>query len=420
MTSATNGEPNIVVAQIGARRHYAIPTILQRAGLLKQFYTDLCANVGLLRLARRLIPPQIRPAGLRNLLGRELQDVPRQKIACFPSFGVQRYFSMRRAATPGDRYRQYLDENQRFGDLVVARGFAGADAVYVFNGAGLEILQAAKQSGMQSIIEQTTASLAHEEGLLDEERVCWPGWEFDGASRDDWLPLAERESAERQLADIVVCGSDYVVGSIEADGESTEHCAVVPYGLPSSRRRSTARRHHDGSLRVLFAGTICLRKGIQHLMLAAQQTKANRFAFRAVGPINVSEQAQGMLRQSLDIVGPVPRSEITEQYEWADVLVLPSISEGSANVCYEAIAAGLPVITTRNAGSVVRDGTDGFIVPIRCHESIVDRLRQLNQDRDLLQWMSENARDRATEYTWERYGERLLTAIQKGMGLGVS
>ena len=94
-----------------------------------------------------------------------------------------------------------------------------------------------------------------------------------------------------------------------------------------------------------------------------------------------------------------------------DVFLLPSVSEGSAGVCYEALAAGLPVITTPNAGSVVRDGIDGFIVPIRSPEAIIEKLDRLASDPDLLAFMSKNARERSADYTLERYGERLLSNV---------
>ncbi len=99
-------------------------------------------------------------------------------------------------------------------------------------------------------------------------------------------------------------------------------------------------------------------------------------------------------------------------YEWADVFVLPTISEGSANVCYEALNAGLPVVTTTNAGSVVRDSVDGFVVPIRDVEMLRSRLVRLACDIELRQSMSEAAVQRSTEYTWSRYADRLLSVVQ--------
>jgi glycosyltransferase involved in cell wall biosynthesis len=99
------------------------------------------------------------------------------------------------------------------------------------------------------------------------------------------------------------------------------------------------------------------------------------------------------------------------EYAQADVLLLPSISEGSATVCYEALASGLPVVTTANAGSVVRDGVDGFVVPIRDPAALADRISLLSRDRQRLEEMSRQATQTAEQYTWNCYGKRLVEAI---------
>jgi len=80
-------------------------------------------------------------------------------------------------------------------------------------------------------------------------------------------------------------------------------------------------------------------------------------------------------------------------------------------VCYEALAAGLPVITTPNVGSVVRDGIDGAIVPIRESYAIVEKLGLLTRDRELLAWMSSHAVARSGGFTIEKYGERRLGTL---------
>jgi glycosyltransferase involved in cell wall biosynthesis len=69
------------------------------------------------------------------------------------------------------------------------------------------------------------------------------------------------------------------------------------------------------------------------------------------------------------------------------------------------------VITTRNTGIVVRDGTDGFLVPIRDSEAIVEKLELLARDHERLAWMSANAIARSREFTVEKYGERLVEAL---------
>jgi glycosyltransferase involved in cell wall biosynthesis len=136
---------------------------------------------------------------------------------------------------------------------------------------------------------------------------------------------------------------------------------------------------------------------------------------RMVGPLVVRKPYQRLMAEVAELTGQVPRQEVIRHYEWADVFVFPSICEGSATVTYEALAAGLPVITTPNAGSVVRDGVEGFIVPIRDAAAIAAKIELLLEDRNLLMNLSQNAMARAQEYSWDRYGERLVSTIQRIM-----
>lgn len=129
-----------------------------------------------------------------------------------------------------------------------------------------------------------------------------------------------------------------------------------------------------------------------------------------VWPIEILPAAEAELRRHVEVVGSVPRSQIVLQYAWADVFVLPSICEGSATVTHEALAAGLPVVCTPNTGSVVQDGIDRFIVPVRRSDSIAQKL-DLLRNEDFLACMSENARARAAEFTLNEYSERLIAAI---------
>jgi glycosyltransferase involved in cell wall biosynthesis len=138
-----------------------------------------------------------------------------------------------------------------------------------------------------------------------------------------------------------------------------------------------------------------------------------RVVCRMVGPVGVSEAAAGELRRHVQVMGPVPRAEIVDQYAWADVFLLPSICEGSATVTYEALACGLPVVCTPNAGSVVRDGVDGFIVPVRDSKAIAERLEEVAARPELLERMSQQALDRAKGFTLARYRDRLIVTLKQ-------
>jgi glycosyltransferase involved in cell wall biosynthesis len=111
----------------------------------------------------------------------------------------------------------------------------------------------------------------------------------------------------------------------------------------------------------------------------------------------------------------VPRELVRSEFAQADIFVLPTLAEGCAIVHLEALACGLPVVTTPNCGSQVRDGQDGFIVPVRDASALAERVEQLISDRTLRARMSSNATKRAAELSWSRFGERLMAATREAL-----
>jgi glycosyltransferase involved in cell wall biosynthesis len=139
------------------------------------------------------------------------------------------------------------------------------------------------------------------------------------------------------------------------------------------------------------------------------QVRGVDFECRVAGPPQVD--LNHPLFSGPTYLGQVPRSQVQEEFRRADLFVLPTLAEGMALVHLEAMACGVPVITTPNCGSVVRDGMDGYIVSIRDATALADRVEELCRDRALRESMSQSARRRARDYTWYRYGERLIAAL---------
>jgi glycosyltransferase involved in cell wall biosynthesis len=168
-------------------------------------------------------------------------------------------------------------------------------------------------------------------------------------------------------------------------------------------------------LRLLFAGGVTLRKGVQHLYQALEKLPGLPLSVRMVGPVAIKEPFRRLLSQKAELTGLVPRHDMRCHYTWADVFVFPTICDSFGIVQVEAMAAGLPVITTPNAGSVVRDGIDGFIIAIRDSEALAAKIELLAGDPELVQWMSQNACQRAQEFSWDKFGGRLTGMIQQSL-----
>jgi glycosyltransferase involved in cell wall biosynthesis len=109
-----------------------------------------------------------------------------------------------------------------------------------------------------------------------------------------------------------------------------------------------------------------------------------------------------------------PHAQVLQEMVSHDVFLFPSLFEGFGLVLLEAMAMGLPIVTTANTAGpdLIDDGVEGFIVPIRSSQAIVEKLQLLLDDPSRLAAMSEAAKKRAATFTWSTYGERLAGAVR--------
>lgn len=409
----------VLVTQIGARRHYAVPAALQQAGMLAGLYTDVSMAAPWLRVLSRMLKPDMRLPGWRSLQGRTHPGVPDDKVTCLWSSPWEMWKNRQRAKHLG-QYARWVAQNEAFGRDVVRRGFGRADAVYAFNGAAVEIFEAAKAKGLKCILDMTIAPLEVVERLLTEERQRFPDLESETHTTDSPEEMIARERREWKLADLILCGSEYVAHTLAEAGVDASKCRVVRWGY-SGASVPKAPPRDGGPLRVLIAGTVELRKGVPYVLHAASLLNDPRFHFRFVGPNRLNMRAvreqflgSAMFNQ-VEFAGPIPRTEMTHEYQNADILLHASLAEGSANVCYEAMAHGLPVIATPNAGSTVENGVTGFLVPIRDPDAIAQSLLRSAENASVRHSMGISARQVASGLTLQHYQTQLAEAIQESL-----
>jgi len=401
-------ETRVCVCQLGARLHYGAARSFERKGALEAFITDICGTKGWPRLLGA-IPRSLRPAPLKRLLGRIPIGIPKAKIEMFSRLGVEYQWRLAKCKTEGERIRVYLQIGKQFSERIVGRGFKEATHVYTFSSAGLETLEAARNLGLCGVVELPLAASEIEHEILREEWERYPDWEPYSGSDEERGEYAARQKKEWAAAEKIIVPSKFVADSLERSGISADRYITVPYGV-SGFSGPRVRQAHGGPLRVLTVGAVTLRKGPQYT-LEASKLLGNSFDFRLVGGSSLSESVKRKLGEKLHLIGDVPRSEVSEHFQWADVFLLPSLCEGMATALIEALSSGLPVIATENSGLEINDGVDGFLVPVRNPAAVAERLDQLASHPALLAEMSRNARKRSEDFTLEAYSERLYRAI---------
>jgi glycosyltransferase involved in cell wall biosynthesis len=164
-----------------------------------------------------------------------------------------------------------------------------------------------------------------------------------------------------------------------------------------------------GPFRVLYMGQVSLGKGIPYLLRAWKRLGWKDAELWLVG--NVFPDLRQAVGPLLDLPGVYTPGYVRDPvaiYQSADVFCIPTLAEGSAKVTFEAMACGLPMITTVEAGSVARHEREALICPAADAQALADALQRLRDDVALRETLGHAARLRIENYTWARYGQRLV------------
>jgi glycosyltransferase involved in cell wall biosynthesis len=312
--------------------------------------------------------------------------------------------SLTRAGVHGLNYRLLWKRNIGLDAKVRPLVKAGSTVIGQYGGCK-ETFKRARVLYGRNVLDYPIARVEVGQELMEEEARRRPDFAdtIDGSRGRLQDGHLARIAAEVELADVIVVGSQYAAASF-AGVAAPEKIKVIPYGVDTAMFQPRAAGEREGPLRVLFAGQVTQRKGIGYLLDAMRLVDRSRFDLRIVGHVPGAGAGMRAYEGLFRHVPGVRPQEMPAVYRDADVLVLPSVNEGSALVVLEAMASGLPVIVTPNAGAdAVRDGIDGFVVPIRSPEAIAERLEALRADGALMREMGAAGRGRALEFTWEHF-----------------
>jgi glycosyltransferase involved in cell wall biosynthesis len=225
-----------------------------------------------------------------------------------------------------------------------------------------------------------------------------------------------RKEEELALTDHLIVPSEFVRRTLSKADSLRASINVVPYGAPATTFDSKVKRSMPGKLKVIFVGALTQRKGLSYLLRAIERL-GSRVELTIVGKkvanCSVLDRALAAHRW----IPSLPHRLVLEEISRQDVMVFPSLFEGFGLVILEAMAAGVPVVTTSNGGGpeLISDGEDGFIVPIRDVEAIAERLELLLHDPERLSAMSHAALLKTRQHTWSSYRQRLAGVVQQAV-----
>lgn len=205
-----------------------------------------------------------------------------------------------------------------------------------------------------------------------------------------------------------VCSQDLVRLAQVEDKESKFLC--IPNGV-DIKRFAPIERTKNSKVKILFIGRLIPRKGFQRVIRALPQVRERARALFEVEVVGtgVAQDELDKLAEKLgvsDLIhyqGTVPYEKLEKAYQYADIFVLTSLSEGMPSVILEAMGSGLPVVASDVGGNneIVKEGENGFLIQGDDVDTLADQLVRLIDDEELRQKMGRRGRELAQRYDWK-------------------
>lgn len=278
-----------------------------------------------------------------------------------------------------------------------------ADIFVAWSGWALDSIKVAKQQGMITILERGSAHIVRQKEILLAEYK-----KFDDTNHVPSDYMVNKEVREYAEADYISVPSSFAKRSFVEQGFPAEKLLKVPYGVSLEHFRPAQKE--DDVFRVMHIGGNLL-KGTHFLIDALNELELFHSELLLIGtPSLVIRELLRKFKGKYKVLDHVPHLELYTLYSQCSVYVLPSLQEGLAMVQVEAMACGIPVVCSTNTGGedIIRNGIDGFVVPVRDVDALKEKILYLYENETERREMGLAALTRAQEFTWDRYGERIV------------
>jgi|SRR5579872_2925602 len=290
------------------------------------------------------------------------------------------------------------------------------DIIHTWPQGALRTLKVAKKLGIPTVLERCNAHtrFAYEAVQKECQRlgVALPP-DHESAFNDDVL---RKEEEEFRRAYLLLCPSEFVAKTFLERGFSPDRLVRHIYGVdekvyfPSPKSREAKR-----GLTMLFVGVCAVRKGVHYALEAWLQSPACQdgtfFIAGEFLPSYAKKLAPLLSHPSVRVLGH--RTDVPELMRNSDILVLPSIEEGSALVTSEGRGSGCVLLVSEAAGANCVHDENALVHSVGDVRTLSRQITMLHEDRVLLERLRITSLATVPEITWAAAGLRLLQVYRE-------
>ena len=314
-----------------------------------------------------------------------------------------------------------MDRAAALHDKIVAKALRRLDKkidiVHCWPSGSLETLKTAGELGIKTVLERPSSHTRYVYEAVGNEceklGMKLPKTHYTAFDNK----RLSREEHEFELADKLLCPSEWVVKTFLGQGTTKKKIARHQYGFDRNKfgLPPTDNRHNDETFRMIFVGSGEPRKGLHYALDAWLASKAcKKGGFYICGSYVQGYRevlASKLAHSSIKELGF--QNDVNSLLQKCHALILPSISEGSAIVTYEARACGCVLLVSEAAGAVCKHMKDGLIHKPGDTDTLRDHIDLLASDKNLRNRLQVNSLAGAASLTWAEAAKRLVKVYQE-------
>lgn len=192
---------------------------------------------------------------------------------------------------------------------------------------------------------------------------------------------------------------------------------VIYNGIDTNKFKPEKNKKIIKTLKIICVARLIKRKGINYLLEALGDLKNEDFILTIIGDGKEKESLKKLaknlkIRNKVKFLGSIPHQKIVKYYQENDLFILPSLNEGMSNTILEAMACGLPIITTNTGGSSELVCRNGFIVSKTSVKELKEAIMEYIKASSSLREHGIQSRKRAEEMSWQRISNEYLNIYQ--------
>lgn len=411
----------IIVCHPAQQHSYRLATALKRKNMLSAYITTVYYKKGsLTKAASKLLKGKFQ----KKAVGRHCEELADMDVIQFcEGEGILKLLALNVPVFRPFYYRLKYGTADRFARKVAAYAIAHhVDAVITYDDCSpllFEILQE-KAPSIVRILDMSAAELHYMRAIYDKDAELMP--QFAERLHYEYAKVWNNAIMDKCLREVkasqyFLTPSAFVRRSLRYTGVKDAQMLNCPYGVDISEFSCKVypKCHNCAPLKFVYVGGVKELKGISYLLEAFMQIPREQAELTVIGDFKAEDCDIKRYLNRVYFTGMVLHSEIPHVLHASDVFVFPSLGEGLSLSSLEAAACGLPLIVSENSGvnDYMKEGQEGFIIPIQDVDAIVQKVKWFCEHRERIEPMGQAARKMALQFTWERYYEQASQLVKE-------